>query len=404
MDYFNKNIGEPTEDAVQAAVEAAFASDFVFRAPRHEGDKEVTDVLALFDDVALVIQAKAQSGTRDSLTWAKKNLAKALKQTRGAIRVMRSGRLTQVKNERRGELAFDPSQYPFMYGLIVLHHESPPYKAEDLVGNVAKQEFPVHVLSFRDFVNLARYLDTPGDLIDYLEHRTDVLLPTLEPMVHEEQQVFAYFVEKYEEIHALRAGQRGDDFTVADGRPHAEHLRGLIAGTVDPHPGRLIDLLIDRVHDVDPGLGRPRGLSAPPPGGSDYSKIAAAIAAIPRARRIALGRKGIDLAKRSAETRTTRHFLTYSSRRDDCLLYMVSPLPEQKRAERRDFLLELTALAKAYCRVTRAIGIATTTPGTGGGAEDYVLMERPEPEPPEEVQKLGKDAFGDFKKRLIDRG
>ncbi len=62
----------------------------------------------------------------------------------------------------------------------------------------------------------------------------------------------------------------------------------------------------------------------------------------------------------------------------------------------------LTGRAKAYFRVTRAIGIATTAPGLGGGAEDYVLMEGPEAEPSDDVLRTGKELFGELKTRLVD--
>ena len=54
-----------TEDAVQSSVEDAFSSDFVFRSPRKEDGKEVTDILVIFDDVGLVIQSKAQALSSD---------------------------------------------------------------------------------------------------------------------------------------------------------------------------------------------------------------------------------------------------------------------------------------------------------------------------------------------------
>ncbi|GAH51118.1 unnamed protein product, partial [marine sediment metagenome] len=102
---FKLNVGHLAEDEVQQAVEEAFSPDFVFRSPRHEGGKEVTDVLVLFDDVALVIQSKAQaidlqkSRSELSLDWAAKNLTKAGRQLRGAVRAIRSGRVSYVEND-----------------------------------------------------------------------------------------------------------------------------------------------------------------------------------------------------------------------------------------------------------------------------------------------------------------
>ncbi|MBZ5637439.1 MAG: hypothetical protein LAO51_01640 [Acidobacteriia bacterium] len=403
---FRKRLGELAEDAVQAAVEAAFSPDFVFRSPRHEGGNEVTDVLVLFGDVALVIQAKAKtSDTRDPTAWAAKNLKKAVRQLHGGIRALRTGRVRYVSNQRRTRVLFDATEHRFMYGLAVLHHDSPPYKAGDLVSSVTTAAFPIHVLSYSDFANLASFLDTPWDLIDYLEHRTDVLVPTLDPRVHEEEDVFEYYVDRFEEIHAVRARGRGDEFTVEDARPTAEFWRGVLAGAIDVLPGRIIDILIDRCHDIDPDLeplevGGERIESG---GRSSHAIIASTLAAIPRARRVALGKRAVRLASGVAKAQCTDWFLTCSRRRDDCLLYVVSPLPKDRRTERRGELLRLTSLAKSYCRVSKAIGITTTAPGEGGGAEDYVFLERPEPEPRQEIVEAGRELFGELRKRLVDK-
>ena len=209
-----------TEAAVQASGEAAFAPDFVFRSPRRDDAKEATDVLVLFRDVALVIQAKAQSSIeRDPTDWARKNLKKAFNQTRGAIRAFRGGRVATVSNSRRGVMHIDINEFPYVYGLAVLHHHSAPYRPSALVPDIASAVFPMHVLSYRDFFNLAYFLDTPWDLIDYLEHRTDVLLPSLNPKVHEKQEAFGRYAAEFEQIHAFRATKRGEQFTVEDGRP-----------------------------------------------------------------------------------------------------------------------------------------------------------------------------------------
>jgi len=100
---FKFNVGYPTEDSVQRIVEDAFSSDFVFRSPRREEGKEVTDVLVLFEDVALIIQSKAQaidltnSESSSSLDWVTKNLDKAGRQIRGAARAVRAGKMPYVE-------------------------------------------------------------------------------------------------------------------------------------------------------------------------------------------------------------------------------------------------------------------------------------------------------------------
>lgn len=407
---FKINVGDMTEDAVQAAVEDAFSPDFVFRSPRREDGKEVTDVLVLFDDVGLVIQSKAQaissggSDTDGTLDWAAKNLAKAGRQVGGAVRAIRSGRVPYMENTRRGRIPFTSNEFPWLYGLIVLHHYSGAYDPIQLVPALRKVHVPVHVISFRDFWNLSKLLDTPGDLINYLEHRTDVLIPTLHPRVHEEQKAFSYYLDHLEDIMALRAKARGDLFTAEDARPYAQNLRRVVAGEhPDLRAGLVIDHMIKKIHDLDPELEAldVEGRIVPWSDKIVYYKIATELGYIPRVRRITLGRLYLKIAKLAADSGKTSFQLTHSRGRSDCMLFIASPLPRSERKKRAEELLAMTALAKAYHQVNRAIGVATEPAGQMGSSYDMVLLEFP-PIPDETAQKLGREVFGEIKPRLTD--
>ena len=109
------DVGAQTEDDVERFVEHAFSPDFVFRSPQHlKGGKhkETTDVFALFDDVAMAIQVKAQAlnadGTRaaEDRDWTRRNLKKAVSQLKGAIRTINAGQIVRLENRRRGTVGF----------------------------------------------------------------------------------------------------------------------------------------------------------------------------------------------------------------------------------------------------------------------------------------------------------
>lgn len=406
---FKLDIGDLTEDEVQKAVEKAFSTDFVFRSPRREGRKEATDVLVLFDDVGLVIQSKAQAiGLKDppdksSLDWAAKNLAKACRQLRGAVRAIRAGRVSYVENDRRGQVPFRLEDFPWLYGLIILCHRSGPYDPIRLVPTIREVGVPVHVLSFRDFYNLSKLLDTPYDLINYLENRADVLIPALNPRVHKESQVFAYYLEHLEDIMAVRAKAIGCVFTRQDARPYANELRRLVKGThANRKCGLVIDHMIDRIHDLDPGL------HALDVGGkvisrndrAAYARIATELGKIPRSRRIALGRHYLEKAKQAADSGEDRFIVTHSPRRSECMLFLASPVSRNQRKKRNENLLSLTSLAKAYYQVHRAIGVATEAAGQMGSSYDMVFLESP-PIGDHRTEELGRRIFGESNRRLL---
>ena len=402
---FKINVGAQTEDEVQAAVESAFSPDFVFRSPRREGGKEVTDVLVLFDDVALIIQAKAQAlelrseASHGNTDWAAKNLKKAGQQVNGAIRALRAGRMPFVENSRRGRVPFRVHDYPHLYGLIVLEHESDPYDPMKLVPSLREIQAPVTVLSFRDFWNLNEFLDTPNDLINYLEHRPEVLVPTLHPKVHEEAQVFGYFIERLEDVMEVQARFTGR--ALPDGvNTYARELRRVVNGE---HPnkqaGLVIDHIIDKIHDADPDVtftdaaGEPVGQEA-------YFRLVTELSMIPRSRRIALGERYQTVVDRAGASNENSHDATHSPSRGDCIVLLASPFERSERLKRTKHLMNLTKAAQSYFGVSRAIGIATEAGHDHGCSYDVVLLES-EPVDDRELKELGRRLFGDVTQRLF---
>lgn len=401
------DVGLATEDEVQRFVEHAFSEDFVFRSPNHtkgREQKETTDVLAIFDDVVIAIEVKAQAYPADGSprendpSWTKKKLAKAVDQIRGAIRSLKTVPV-RMANSRRGRMQYDPSKALYNYGLVVLNHPSEPFVASDIVPEIAEADFPIHVLSFRDFYNLNRVLDTPGDLVGYLEMRADILIPTLTPRVHEEQRVFEYFLKHFEELTEFRAKMRGDDVSAADMAPYAEAYRQIYRGE---YPGltasRFIDKVIARVHEVDDGLESPFEDKVRCDK-TQYARIAEALTRIVRPRRALLGREFHAAIARAAEKNDLAFATTSSKSRDECILFMASPRPDSERAQRTKELRDLLLTLKATRQVSCAFGIATEAGFGAGRSYDFILAE----EPPdrvaatpdyEQIRKMGEDLFG----------
>lgn len=385
------DIGSLSEDFVQAVAERAFSADFVFRSPSKPDGKEVTDVLVLFDDFALVIQAKAQrpgpSGTGyadPSLEWAKKNLARAVRQVGGAIRTIREGRLEFFKNERLGRVTFNRANYPFLYGVVLLDHESEPYNPIDLVPALSDIPAPIHVLSHRDFFRVAQLLDTPMDLINYLEARTDVLLPTLRSIkVHEEAVPMRYYLGHLEKIVRLRSEAHGDPITEEDIRQYASNLRMLATDSLQEKKyGIIIDHLIERLHECESQ------------GGSTtvYVRAATELGRLPRGKRIDYGKRYSDASMKAAHTRKRTWVRIYNRRRSLCLILLASPLPRTERARRAKELGAIAHLAKAYHEVRCAIGIATEAGAEMGSSYDVALKESSPVSDPE-AKVLGREIF-----------
>lgn len=407
---FKSDIGPRTEDEVQASVEGAFSPLFVFRAPRKEDQDEVTDVLVPWHDVGLVIQVKAQAldpsgqgDQKDPLRWVRKNLAKAGRQVAGAVRAIRDGRLAYMENPLRGRVPFPRTDIKWLYGVIILHHVSAPYDPFEVVPELKGTSVPLHILSFQDFWNLAQFLNTPGDLVNYLEDRSEVLLPTLKPRVHEEEGVFAYHLENLESLFEFRAQRHGLSLSEDDVRPYAEHLRRLLKGDLpDAHAGFVIDHMIERAHEHDPSLGELRYdedlIECKP---DDSIRIATALSMIPRARRIALGKSILRTVARADDRQQGDWTTTHSRSRSDCILFLASPLARNQRDERRKRLLVMTTMLKHYRQVNTAIGIATEAGDEAGCSYDFVYLDF-EPVENKEVFEAAREFFGDGERPLTD--
>lgn len=378
------DFGNATEDDVQDFVEHAFGVDFVFRSPSHERgkkQKETTDVLAVWGDVAIPIQVKAQAYNSDAsprkpnVGWTKKNLKKAVSQVTGAVRTLRGEGTVRLHHIRRGTLEFDRAKTHYFYGTVVLNHVFRPFQAEELVPEIRTSGFPIHVFSFLDFYNLVRVLDTPVDLIGYLEMRADILIPTLNPRVHEEQRVFEYYLHNLEELTELRASQRGDPITAREVNPYAEALRSIYTDSLpDLRASYYVDQIISAAHEVDESISTPFEDSASGRR-SDYAFIAEQLSSLMRPRRVSLGREFLDTIRRAAEKRDLAFAHASSAARDECLLFMASPRPQSQRKERNQDLYEYLLLLKTTRGVSRAMGIATEAGHEDGRSYDFIFVE-----------------------------
>jgi hypothetical protein len=398
------DIGTQTEDDVQQFVEHAFSPDFVFRSPQHLKSgkhKETTDVFALFDDVALAIQVKAQALNADGtpaaedLDWTKRNLKKAASQVKGAIRTIKAGKIARLENDRRGAVQFSTDMFRYVYGLIVINHTSSPFDAREIVPELANIGHPVHVLSFADFYNLARVLDTPVDLISYFEVRTQILIPTFNPKVHAEQQAFEFYVDHFEELTSFQAELHGEVRPPNLFKEHGEMLRRIYHGDSSGlDDSYFIDKIINWTHQVDDGSIAPFENAE-----RDYVAVATYLARLVRPRRAYIGKAFIEAIKRAGENNEDDFAQFSSQRRSDCLLLLASTCPDDERKQRNKDLLDLLWLLKATRQVRVAMGIVTEAGFGRTRSYDFILIDE-DPQHVasradyEEIKRHGEDLFG----------
>ena len=74
--------GDYEERLSQWFLERSFFRDFTYRNPQKKKGEELADAVVLFDDVALLVQVKAQCGNHEAKAWATEAILKAVKQVR----------------------------------------------------------------------------------------------------------------------------------------------------------------------------------------------------------------------------------------------------------------------------------------------------------------------------------
>lgn len=102
--------GDYEERLSQWFLERSFFRDFTYRNPQKRKGEEFADAVVLFDDVALLVQVKAQCGNHEAKAWVTEAILKALKQVRATHDSLTSDAIKILTNEVYGKLDFDPAR------------------------------------------------------------------------------------------------------------------------------------------------------------------------------------------------------------------------------------------------------------------------------------------------------
>lgn len=356
-------------------LEGAFFRDFVFRnQPGKAGRGDLADGLVLFDRTALFVQSKAQDSDRDGRAWAAKNIRKALAQVAYGGRMLRERLVPQVVSDTLGPVAFDADRYTQRIGLIVLEQDdATPFDASALVPELTRQQFPVHVLSLSDLMELATRFDTAPDFLWYLEERGLFMAHGLRPSVHQEHDVARTMFE----LAPQRLRQHRPDLSTNVFERSLAGLRRKLTGELrDSEDWRysvLVDDIIARLHERDPALpwndgGTPQGIAV----------AIELLSYLDRRLRADLGRHMIDAARAAAGGEPEWHMLT--TRLNRCsYVFLFSDEPRDVRLE---MAMDLLLRGMAYTDAQRGLVVATDSLAVGRRAYDVAV--RLEPLSPEE--------------------
>jgi hypothetical protein len=375
--------GEYEEKLSQWFLERSFFRDFTYRNPRgkKKGD-ELADAVVLFDDVALLVQVKAQRGSHEARAWATEAILKALKQVNSTHDDLKSGAIKKLTNEVYGELEFNPATFPNMIGLIVVAQNAAPYDATELVPEIAEACFPVLVFSLKDIALLTQRFDTAADFIHMLELRVDI--GTQEKFfVNDEGHNLVQMYNYVPSIYARRMQPITDEVLVRSVEAFRQTASGELLASPDWKYGFAIDDMIARAHDVDPDLPWNHG---PASASADISRY---LGWLNRVRRIKLGKRVVNMCVNSQQTGEPEYFSHFQRARGTASVFLASRLSREERVKLLEYLV---TYAHFKYGAIQSFGVATDA-GTTGRSYDFMLTKKPLSKEQIEALKRFEDPF-----------
>jgi hypothetical protein len=376
--------GDYEERLSQWFLERSFFRDFTYRNPPKRKGEELADAIVLFDDVAFLVQVKAQHGNHEAKAWATEAILKALKQVRNTHDSLTSGAIKKLTNEVYGPLEFDPAKYPNRYGIIILAQDAPPFDPYELVPELKDAGFPVFVFSLKDIELLTLRFDTAADFVHFIELRTDIGARG-KFLVNDEEQNVLRMVNFAPAIYRARMQPISDEMLERTVEVFRKKAFGELLQSAEWRYGLLVDDMIARAHDVDPNLTWNKGPA------SVAVDVARFLGWLSRDRRIKLGKRMFNACAKSEETGTAKYFTHFQKSRGTVGVYLASG---EARNDRLDHLQFLVTYAHFKYKVKQAFGVATDA-GTSGRSYDFILTRTELPSETVEYLESIPDPFTD---------
>lgn len=361
--------GEYEEQLAQWLLENTFFREFVFRCPPGKAGKgELADAVVLYEQTLLMVQVKAQTSTKDPRDWFAKNASRALAQVSYTHRMLYDRHVRVLEGRHRDKaVQFDPDRFPDRMALVLIHQtQQEPFDPAELLTELVGKEYPVHLMSLSDFIEVSRRFDTAGDFLAYLELRSMV-----EPKpMHSEESVATAIATHLPSVLTTLDRTLDPDIVSQSVDIFRSKVDGRLCASDEWKYGLLIDDVIAHLRDLDLSLPWSTASHA-----SDSREVAARLGLLTRERRIADGRQLYDMVSAGK----TNWFHRVLRRRGLCLVYLVS---EENRENAARLLTFLMQAAKTWFEVEEVVGISTNTMRRDqpGRAYDVALLDTDVPD------------------------
>lgn len=354
-DYFQIK-GSRAESVVHDLSIKSFLTDWCYLNPKLSNNKEVCDLLVIFDDIAIIWQIKSLK-LREYGRYKKKDVEKNYRQLIGAKRrLFEIDTEINLENPRRGNELFNPKSIKQIFLISVLM--GPPEEFFSFVESIDNNT--IHVLN-REFIEIVlNELDTISDFCGYIKSKEQLIADKEIMIMGGEQELLAYYL------------QNNKSFSQFDEATNILIQEGIWEGYISRPEYKNKkkqdefsygwDSIIDRAHEGSP----------------EYEKVARELARPNRFERRMLSKTFLEAHIRAHEDNKAdmfRRILTTSGVSYVFLFFS----EDHPRVHRKQMLFAICFFARGKFKDNaKVIGIATEKKIEPTCSYDYCVIDKPE--------------------------
>ena len=349
--------GKNAENFVYELAQKSFFTDWCYQSPKLPNDKEICDLLIIFNEVAIIWQIKDLK-LDDNNKYNEREVKKNIHQLSTACRRLFELNIPiELENPRRGKETFDPKSIKEIHLVSALlgkgedHYSFAEYTKRQIIHTFTR-EFTQMVLN---------ELDTIDDFIEYLREKERLIsLPIKIIIQGGEQELLAYY---------LMNQRNFDQFIEANVLLIQEGLWSelnkkpeYLAKKKEDKISYLWDELINCAHS----------------GGDNYELVARELARLNRFQRRSFSKAFFDAHVKAHHQKTKNTFRRIAKTNGTTYVFMFLDDPEP-RTRRRNLLGTACYIARGIFKENnKVIGIATEMKIQEYCSYDFCLIELPQ--------------------------
>lgn len=373
--YFNKK-GKTAENILHNLAEKTFLSDWCYRNPKLDNNKELCDLLVVYDNNAIIWQIKNLKLNKQG-KYKQSELEKNIRQLSGAKRrLFDLKKPIELENPRRGIETFDPKTINKIFLISVLFGQG-----EEMFSFVEEiRKYRVHVFDEEFTKIVLNELDTITDFIEYLDKKEALINKNKHFLIiGGEKELLAFYLFNNRSFDRF---DNSDHIIIEEGSWDLLQTKPeYIAKKKADEDSYMWDGMISRAHESH---------------NKEYELVARELARPNRVQR-----RFLSKAFLSAWMEADRSKINYPYRRilisDDmtyCFLFQDDPTPT--REKRKEHLGTICFIARGKCKNNKkVIGIATERKIKPTCSYDFCIMYLPEWT--DELQKQSEDIQNKYK-------